>query len=553
MSQRQKRKRARSNDDINNFHFRARPESAGPAVFKYSEICSSLNNTYRFNELQEIAKNMGVVKPETLTKNQICKALTPIATDMMNKRPYCTNVSGKKTNGLDGHNLLGDEWKDIPPYLIYTFRIDQLDDENGIRVRNATVCADLRDLINYLDTTERIQDPNDDDYILDGSYDNRKLPELFSHQKIKLPHSVRQDIRKRWELLTDFGKNPIPMGEEIIPIIPSVKQRVTDLYDQMRGYPAISIDDFSKIDPSILIGYLESASRYPLMHIEVEDIDDFKREPSVTKFIDLILRKADQSESRNTFMVALTGIINGDDLGDIQIPSSPDSISSSDFNSEDEPRIVRQRCEHYIHQLENLRVNLELNLSADEEEEESNTILYNTFIYNVNEITDEFIVNLDDDEFAIGMAQTILSDLMEETNYKFIRFILEHRVPFRDEMIFLRYMLGSYNLIFVQPLAMAPLEGEIRGVLKAVWDLDTSIASRRYVINTIVPALRGLWSHPMVLDRYVVEADYQFILRNFAGAETNRSNVYAKYIENIRSHLRTGVCAVVLNAIAEMQ
>lgn len=259
---------------------------------------------------------MGILNPEKMTRNELCQALTPVATDMINNKPRCAN--------FDGVNLFGDSWQQIPPYLLYTFVVDKLDDDAGKPIKNAIVCADIRDLIRYLDTTTLPQDTDDDDLIRSGSYGNQQRPELYSHPIIKLPHSIRQDIRKRWDILTDYGKNPVnDQDREIGHYVPSARQRVTDLYGLMNGYPVVSINDFVNSDASTLIGYLQTASLYEIMKITESDVEAFKIEPTIHKFLDVINIKSSQSDSINTFMVALIGIINGDDMGILQNPDEP--------------------------------------------------------------------------------------------------------------------------------------------------------------------------------------------------------------------------------------
>lgn len=306
-------------------------------IFRYKDICYSLDNESRRDELNEYASTMGIKQPEKMTKKQLCVSLNSLATEMTQKRPYCTNIAANDDDeaNFNGRNMMGDEFKDIPPHLIYTFPISRLDDKNGNSIEGATVCADLRDLIQYLDTTEKEQDPDDDRLLFLGEYGHGQRPELFTHPEIKLPHSVRQDIRKRWALLTEYGRNPInliddPNIDPIVPFIPSVLQRATDLFSQMGGYPAVRIAEFAQSNPETLMSYLVTASQYDIMNITDSDIENFRTNPTVNQFIQLILRKADQSQSRNTFMFVLIGIINGDDLGfgQIQIPSPPESRNS---------------------------------------------------------------------------------------------------------------------------------------------------------------------------------------------------------------------------------
>lgn len=86
-------------------------------IFHYGNICSS-NDNLRRDELIEYAKTMGILLPETMTKEQLCTALDVIATDTVRKRPYCTNLTSND-DGLNGRNMMGDRLEDIPPYLIY--------------------------------------------------------------------------------------------------------------------------------------------------------------------------------------------------------------------------------------------------------------------------------------------------------------------------------------------------------------------------------------------------------------------------------------------------
>lgn len=476
-------------------------------VFKYNEICSSLQNEYGLSDLHDMAKTMGLQRPEKLTKKQICQSLTPLATDLLNERPQCTNFKGT--------NLFGEDLKDVPPYLIYTFKIDKLDDDNGKPVQNATVCADLRDLIRYLDTTQLLQDSHDDELLRKGQYGTNR-PELFSHQSIKLPHSVRQDIRRRWDLLTDFGKNPVEGDEEIVPMVPTVKQRVTDLYDQMRGYPAISIEDFSKSDASTLIGYLESASHYHIMGIAVEDVDEFKREPTVSKFIDFILRKADRSESRNTFMVALTGIINGEDLGDIRIPSPPSSseypqfgFGSGESSSESEV-IVRHSYRPSMEDrnrtaesaIQNFKDDIDYIVNDDSywegprrlrpvEEEEYGELLLTA----IARYHDRF----GDGRLNARVYEPIYSYIKED-DYKFIKFFLDHRTPFRD-MSFLNILLppDDYNM----------RNQTNHGRLTTLWNVAGRtvdvLLSRIFLLEKVIPNWRKADGEKMGLPNHEIK------------------------------------------------
>ena len=276
-----------------------------PPIFRYEEICSELNTIYSLDDLKDMAKTMGVPAPDTMTKQQICNTLTPLTTDLINKRVKCTNFKGE--------NLSGEPLKNIPPYLIYTFTIDVLDDDNKPpnSVRNATVCVDLRDLIQYIDTNA-----------------SKLNLSLWHYPKIPITSLTRRDIHKRWDLLTNYAKNGgVEENLPIVPLVIPLKQLVTDLFIQLH-HPRISIDEFLESTPSKLISYLQSASHYHALDISEEEVDQFRQNADVRHFVQFILRKAANIELRNTLMMALCAIINEEDLGDINIPSPPSSAGS---------------------------------------------------------------------------------------------------------------------------------------------------------------------------------------------------------------------------------
>lgn len=480
-------------------------------IYRYSGICSSPDDQ-RLDDLHQMAKTMGVKHPEIWSKNALCNDLDHRAKSIMERPLPCTN--------LKGINLYGDNLKDVPPYLIYTFKLDKIDDDDGRPVQNATICADIRDLIRYLDTTRLRQDSDDDELLRLGQYGTNR-PVLFSHPSIKLPHSVRQDIRRRWDLLTNFGKNPVDSDEDIVPVVPSVKQRVTDLFTQMGGYPAISIADFAESDPSTLVGYLESASHYYIMDIAVEDVDEFKREPTITKFIDLILRKADQSEHRNTFMVALTGIINGEDLGDIRIPTP---VPSSDDH---DPIIVRELCTKFMEGLNALSDHYDHHTVNDVEFERALNELSSIFTRMLYQIAIRSQYRLQS-AFDELVADTLHSMVLS-SDYEFIRFLLKKRISLHN-MSFMTLMLEA-----LEPPGFDAESDSMQNILTTLWNLDPeSRKSKEYILDTIIPGIRDYWTFATdttILNETVLPSmasDYKFIISSL-----DHGHDFKNYISNI--------------------
>lgn len=134
-------------------------------VFKYERICNELLEETDMGYLRKLAYKMGVPRPENLTKRGLCKALTPIATDIKNQKPQCEKHVIKNFSGV--------LFSDIPPYLIY-----------NLPVGNSYQCVDIRDLMQLI---SRFNNTSEDPY--------------WFETMTPITRPMREDIAERWEYL----------------------------------------------------------------------------------------------------------------------------------------------------------------------------------------------------------------------------------------------------------------------------------------------------------------------------------------------------------------
>src|SRR5690348_10287177 len=82
-------------------------------VFKWQNVCQSLNSTHNVAEIQKFAKLFGVPPVFWDNPRKVCSLITPRVTDFLEK-VHCDND--------DESTMEGDPVGNIPEYLKYTFR-----------------------------------------------------------------------------------------------------------------------------------------------------------------------------------------------------------------------------------------------------------------------------------------------------------------------------------------------------------------------------------------------------------------------------------------------
>lgn len=271
-------------------------EKKMPPVFTFQETCASQNpendtfpNLGR-PQLTSIAKILGVPNPDRLSKLQICRALAPLAHDLTHNRPRCENYQTT--------NLGGNLWEQIPPYLIYTIRMTRENDDTPPRqVVDGTFCSDLRDLVSQIEHNRHravIKHP------------------IYTH--IILTREMQKDIMARWEVLTDFGRNP-PEERSLPPIDEALllSQRITDFLQRLI-LPPYTVEEFRALDENTLKSFLDETTHYHIMNISQADISALVRAGlNVDTFIRFLNQKASLTgPDINTFRVILSKIIAND-------------------------------------------------------------------------------------------------------------------------------------------------------------------------------------------------------------------------------------------------
>jgi hypothetical protein len=245
--------------------------------YKWQSICSEFGNN-NLPTLQQLAILHGI-KPGKMTKRQLCQALA-IQTEKLKNPEDCANDT----------SILGDDIKDIPAYLLYSF------EEKGKRY-----CFNIVELMEY------INKGNKTNPFTRQSLDIKKIKDRFEILKKMLNENALGMVN----IIEQIRNNPIMDKKTIL------KLAITNLTAGMSYPPTVDqIMGFSNDQLKTITRYTNNNPIFPKYRgpISLENVMSF-------------LTGAITGENRDLKLVALEQYLLDTNNG--RVPSSASASSSS--------------------------------------------------------------------------------------------------------------------------------------------------------------------------------------------------------------------------------